>query len=294
MKKIMIGIPAYNEEETIGQLLGDLFEQRIDNQFDILVVSDNSSDMTDNIVISYMERYNNIKIIQKRKRTGKSSSLNIIFNCSKDYDILILLDADIRLTSNTLYFLLEKFFKYDVDLVSGNPIPLPDNISSMASHAAFFGWAVGNRIKDTHKYSLYHPYGCILALSRRLYNDMVVSAGIGNDTFIYLYCMQKKLKFEYEPRAKVYIRISKSIDNYLKQSVRRTKALEEHKIFFGKDIVEEHSRINNKYMIFLRILLRYPYQCLCWIILYSYGQIFVDKREITHIWKIADTTKKNG
>lgn len=291
-KKILVGIPAYNEEKTIGQLLEDIFNQRLDNQFDVLVVSDKSSDMTDNIILSYMKKYKNVKIIKKDKRTGKSSSLNIIFDYSKDYDIVILLDADIRLADNTLNFLLEKFFKYDIDLIAGNPIPFQDNNPNMAWNAAFFGWAIGTEIKNTHRYSLYHPYGCILALSRRLYNDMKVSVGMGDDTFIYLYCMQKKLIFEYEPKALVYIEISKTINDYLKQDVRRIVAIKENEKIFGRDLIDRHSRINNKYMILLTIFSRYPYKGMCWAIIYTYAQITaLFKRENNPIWKIANTTK---
>lgn len=292
MKKIMIGIPAYNEEETIGGLLEDIFNQKLKGDFDVLVVSDNSSDMTDNIVLSLMQRYNNVDIIKKEKRTGKPSSLHMIFDRAKEYDILILLDADIKLTDNSLSFLLEKF-EYGADLVAGNPIiPFPDNILSIGAQAAYFGWAFGTEIKNTHKHSLYHPYGCVLALSRRLYNDMKISVGIGDDTYIYLYCMQNKFNFEYEPKAIVYIETSKNIKDYFKQNVRMTSAYEELRKIFGKDFVNTHARINNKYSIFLRTFSRYPYKCICWTILYSYGKIIArSKRDYTATWSISRTTK---
>lgn len=293
LKQIMIGIPAYNEEKNIGGLLEDIFNQKLENKFDVLVVSDNSSDMTDNIVLSFMKKHENVKIIKKEKRTGKPSSLHMIFDGAKDYDTLILLDADIKLADNSLNILLEKFFKNDADLVAGNPIiPFPDKILSIGSQAAYFGWAFGARIKNTHKYSLYHVYGCILALSKRIYNDMKISVGIGDDTYIYLYCMQKNLKFEYEPNAKVYIETSKNIKDYFKQNIRRTSAYEELKKIFGREFVDTHARINNKYQIFLRTFTRYPYKCLCWMMLYTYEKIFErNKRANTAIWKISKTTK---
>lgn len=295
MTKVMIGIPAYNEEKNIGKLLNDILCQKVDadNFIDIIVVSDMSNDDTDNIVSSLMKKYDNVKLIRKNERTGKSSSLNIIFDMANGYDILILFDADIRLGDNVLKLLIEKItISDDIGLVGGNPIPFPSNILNLAEQAQFFGWALVDMIKNLHEYSLYHPHGRILALTKKLYSDMRISVGIGNDTYIYLYCMKKKLKFKYAHDAIVYFESPKTIDDYLKQSVRRSTAVKENEKIFGKNLIKDHAEIHNMWLILLNTIKKYPYKFLCWSILYTYGQLLAyDKKKSNPTWKISNSTK---
>jgi len=71
--KITIGIPAYNEEKNIGNLLNDILNQKLEHNIleKILVISDNSTDKTDEIVSSFMKRYDNIQLIRIEKRREK-------------------------------------------------------------------------------------------------------------------------------------------------------------------------------------------------------------------------------
>src|SRR3989344_7485395 len=91
---VTIGIPAYNEEANIGKLLRVLLAQKQNNFVlkEILVVSDGSTDETDNIVTSF----NNpaIHLIRNTKRLGQPKVQNLIAD-KANTDILVLINADV-------------------------------------------------------------------------------------------------------------------------------------------------------------------------------------------------------
>ncbi|MBD3230819.1 MAG: glycosyltransferase [Candidatus Lokiarchaeota archaeon] len=71
--KISIIIPSYNNENTIKRVLEGLLNQNFQNNFEIIVVDDNSTDNTVNIIKSF----NKIKLITKEKNYGLAHSLNL-------------------------------------------------------------------------------------------------------------------------------------------------------------------------------------------------------------------------
>src|SRR3989337_1433871 len=90
---IIIGIPAFNEEDNLGKLLRGLKMQRVKKGqiTKVIVASDGSIDKTVDIVKTF--KYSKVILIEGKKRRGKAYRQNqIIKLCNSD--ILVLLDAD--------------------------------------------------------------------------------------------------------------------------------------------------------------------------------------------------------
>ena len=301
--RVIIGIPVHNEANNIGELLNDILIQKLDNDIskdiskDIIVVSDNSTDNTDKIVTSFTEKYKNIKLIRRQNRLGKYDALNLMFGIANKYDILILLDGDVRLGSNTLKFLLEKITRSDnIGLIAGNPIPYkPRNILNIAEHAAFFSYVILDKIKNTYPPGIYHAHGRVLALSKKLCENIIISdnMSVGDDQFIYLYCIKNGFKFEYAPDAIVFHKLPKTINDYTRQSIRFTMSIKEKEMFFERQFVKNHMGGINKPLIFFKSFIQYPYEGLCWSFTYTIGRLsmFIKKRTVTPLWEISKTTK---
>jgi glycosyltransferase involved in cell wall biosynthesis len=85
--KIIIGIPAFNEEKKIGSIV----EQLKEKYEHVLVCDDGSSDLTATIASSM-----GAKVINHKKNLGYGSAIKSIFNEAKkiDGDILVTFDAD--------------------------------------------------------------------------------------------------------------------------------------------------------------------------------------------------------
>lgn len=85
--RLVIIIPAYNEEKSISSVLDSL--RGVDG--DVLVIDDGSTDSTLGIV-----KKRNVKILAHKKNLGKARSLIDGFNYAikKNYDIVITMDGD--------------------------------------------------------------------------------------------------------------------------------------------------------------------------------------------------------
>ena len=112
MKKVLVLIPTYNEEESIGNLLNRLQSVRaqIANlyEIDILIVDDGSPDNTIKIVKSL--DYSRISILQRSEKKGLGPAYLAGFSegLKADYDFFVEMDADLSHQPEELPNLLEQ------------------------------------------------------------------------------------------------------------------------------------------------------------------------------------------
>jgi|TARA_B100000795_G_C22770388_1_gene427606 dolichol-phosphate mannosyltransferase len=95
MNKILIFTATYNEVSNINILL-DKINSYCQN-VDVLVIDDNSSDGTINILKMFEEKYENINLIIREKKLGLNTAHKIGYNYAvkNNYDYFITLDADL-------------------------------------------------------------------------------------------------------------------------------------------------------------------------------------------------------
>ena len=74
--QLSIVIPAYNEAECLGPLLGEL-QDALDRwqPYEVLCVDDGSTDQTAQMLRSIRERYPELRIVRHRSRCGQSTAL---------------------------------------------------------------------------------------------------------------------------------------------------------------------------------------------------------------------------
>jgi glycosyltransferase involved in cell wall biosynthesis len=119
--------PARNEEQYIGLLLESMVAQT-HPPVRWVIVSDGSTDRTDEIVAGYQQRCNWIQLVrmpEKRDRNfaAKVACLNAGFNELADlrFDIVGSMDADISFEPDYFEFLMEKFARNPELGVAGTP-----------------------------------------------------------------------------------------------------------------------------------------------------------------------------
>ena len=105
---IYIVIPAYNEEAHIAKTLQSLVEQSLLPK-KIIVVNDNSTDNTQNIIDSFSEKHSfitSIKTYSEAIHTPGSKVINAfnkgLESLDKNYDIICKFDADLIFPLNYL------------------------------------------------------------------------------------------------------------------------------------------------------------------------------------------------
>ena len=157
MKKVSIIIPVYNGEEYIEKCLLSIFNQTCDN-YEIIVVDDNSSDNSINILEKYIDR---IKLFRLSKHDPCAVRNYGLSKCNGDR--LLFLDMDDTLDSN----LLEEINRYDeFDMLRFQSVMVNDK-----------GEVVEEFITDT--------YGVMDGTS--LLNNFIINNEIYSPSWLYCY-----------------------------------------------------------------------------------------------------------
>jgi len=109
---VSVIVPAYNEEETIAQVLKVLKE--VDEIDEIIVVSDGSKDATARIARSF-----GVKVLELEQNMGKGAAVLKGLECCRGEDIL-LIDADlVGLKAEHVKELLAPVLKGQADMTVG-------------------------------------------------------------------------------------------------------------------------------------------------------------------------------
>jgi len=117
---VTVIIPAYNEVDYIGATIQNKLDQLypIDN-LEIIVVSDQSDDGTDDIVKSYLEQ--GVQLLRQEPRQGKTAGLNRAV-IEATGDIIVFSDANSIYAVDALAKLVANFSDTAVGYVSGKMI----------------------------------------------------------------------------------------------------------------------------------------------------------------------------
>lgn len=107
---VTVGIPAYNEEETIIETLKSVINLDYPrNKLEIIVVNDGSKDKTEELVRREVSRNKGIKIILiNQKNAGKGAALNKALKIAKG-EYFVSMDSDSYIKSNALKAILPNF-----------------------------------------------------------------------------------------------------------------------------------------------------------------------------------------
>ncbi len=118
---------ARNEKALIDKTLASVVAQTL-KPVRWVVVSDGSTDGTDELVMSFAKRFEWIELVslpprKERSFAGKANAINGAFrkNAELDFDIVVVLDADVSFASDYFEFIMHEFAA-DLKLgVAGSP-----------------------------------------------------------------------------------------------------------------------------------------------------------------------------
>jgi len=117
MKKLSIIIPAYNEENTLREILELVESVRLDRiEKEIVIVDDGSTDKTRDILKTLEDKY---KIIYQSRNMGKGAAVRTGF-LEATGDIIIVQDADMEYDPHEYYKVIKPILDGRADVVYGS------------------------------------------------------------------------------------------------------------------------------------------------------------------------------
>lgn len=293
---VTVGIPAYNEEANIGNLLKALLSQkRVNFIFEkIIVVSDASTDGTAKTVKSF--KNTKIVLLENRARRGQAQSQNKILENSNS-DILVLLNADVLpFTKDFLNNIVRPFdFTKNIGIVGGLPVPVrgSNQFEKVINYSVRFKNLIYKEINGGN--NIYLCHGRVRAFSRKFYSRFRWGKTYAEDAYSYLSCKSTGFEFYFEPRAKVSYRSPSNLRDHLKQSTRFLRSRAYLKNFFDKRLIDKEYP-GYKSTIVKRLphlFLQNPILFILYLSIYLTSNIYLHFSSDTNIsWSMASTTKK--
>jgi cellulose synthase/poly-beta-1,6-N-acetylglucosamine synthase-like glycosyltransferase len=172
---VTIVLPAYNEEHAIRRTIDSLLG--LDYPADrrqILVLSDASTDGTDNVVRDYASR--GVELFRLPVRGGKTAAENAALPLIRG-EIVVNTDATIRILPDALKPLIRVFLDPTVGVASGRDVSVGD-ITGEASggESGYVGYEMWVRGLETRAGTIVGASGCFYAIRRHLHQIQVPPA----------------------------------------------------------------------------------------------------------------------
>jgi glycosyltransferase involved in cell wall biosynthesis len=127
--KVSIIVPTLNEENYIGSLLSDIAEQT-KKAAEIIIVDGRSKDGT----VSVVERFPNVDLLVGSPPVASQRNLG---GRKAEGDVLVFLDADVRLPKTFLEDFLEGFERRQLDVACPLYVPYRSTLAINAVHVFF-------------------------------------------------------------------------------------------------------------------------------------------------------------
>ncbi|HEY7683420.1 MAG TPA: glycosyltransferase [Gemmatimonadales bacterium] len=176
---ISIVVPAYNEGRTIGETLESLLALDYPpDRRQILVLSDASTDRTDEIVQGFAAR--GVELYRAPTRIGKTAMENAVVPRLRG-DIIVNTDATIRIPPGSLKPLIRVFQDPTIGVASGRDVSVGDlSVEASQGESGYVGYEMWLRSLETRVGSIVGASGCFYAIRRRLH-EVEIPPGLSRD-----------------------------------------------------------------------------------------------------------------
>ena len=172
---ITITVPAHNEERAIGATLDALLAADYPaERRQILVVSDASTDRTDEIVRSYAPR--GVELLRVEERKGKTAAENAARPLLRG-SVVVNTDASVRIHRGGLKPLIRALLDPQVGVASGCDVSVGRMDRDLnLGESGYVGYEMWVRELETSVGSIVGASGCFYAIRRELHMELVPEA----------------------------------------------------------------------------------------------------------------------
>lgn len=173
--EVTISVPVHNEAGAIAATLENLLASDYPaERRHLLVVSDRSTDDTDEIVAGFRDR--GVRLVRLERRGGKTAAENEAGRHLRG-TIVVNLDATIRIPPGALKALLRVFQDPTVGVASGRDVSVGDaEREHNRDESSYVGYEMWVRGLETRCGSIVGASGCFYAIRRELFDSIFPEA----------------------------------------------------------------------------------------------------------------------
>lgn len=241
MKSLSVGIPVFNEEQNIAQLLVSIAEQdsKTFNLQEIIVYDDGSKDGTlrelRNLKAAsdYFKRKLTIKLSSQNR--GKAHGLNVIFKHFKS-DYLVLVDSDLILADKLILSSLLCQFGDGVGLVGGWY-----EYSGSGFEKRVFKYSSALLLEVGKHNPIYLAWGGLMAIDGNIVRKKQIPERIHRiDLYIYLMIISNAYTFRFEPGVRAIDKktFGHGVTWYAAVRARSSSIPASFRTIFGQDLLD--------------------------------------------------------
>jgi cellulose synthase/poly-beta-1,6-N-acetylglucosamine synthase-like glycosyltransferase len=226
---LSIIITAYKEPKTIELAIESFVKQKIEGEFEILVVCPDEE--TKKVVNEISKKNSNVKHVQDPGK-GKPVALNIAFKHAKG-DILVLTDGDVYSGEDSIKELLKPFEDKRVGAVTGRPISLNDSDTMLGYWSKLLTDAGAHsvRLERDNKNKFIVCSGYLFAIRKVI--DKIPEDALADDAVISHMIWNQDYKIKYAPNALVYVKYPTNFNDWVLQKKRSTGGYRQIEQYFG-------------------------------------------------------------
>lgn len=222
--KVSIIIPAHNEEKVIKTKLENLSSLNYPkSNYEIIIASDNSTDNTNYIVSSFINKIRdiNIRLYKVNERKGKTNAQNEAVKISKG-EIIIFSDANSILDKEALRELVSYFNNKDISYVSGRLVYINEFSSdSSQAESSYWNYDLMMRECESNISSITAGNGAIYAVRKKDYID--IDPIYCHDSMFPIKFATMGKKSKYSKKALAFEKAGETVEDEFKRKVRMAR-----------------------------------------------------------------------
>lgn len=211
-------VAIYNEEQILEKKISNTLSLKYpENKFNILFVTDGSSDRSNDII----KKYPRIKLVFKNERRGKVAAINHAMNSVKS-ELVVFCDANTFLNNDCLLHLARHYINPKVGAVAGEKKVIdPSEQQDVAGAGEGLYWKYESFLKklDSKFYTVVGAAGELFSMRTNLYKP-VEEFVLLDDFIISLRICQMGYRVLYEPNATAIETSSASLAEEKKRKIR--------------------------------------------------------------------------
>jgi glycosyltransferase involved in cell wall biosynthesis len=137
LNSISVFLPAFNDEKTIGKLVGEALSllPSLTDDYEVIVINDGSTDATGAVLAEAIRTASHVKVIQHPQNQGYGAALRSGFKAARK-DLIFYTDGDAQYDVKELALLLP-LMADEVDVVNGYKIQRNDDRHRAVSGALY-------------------------------------------------------------------------------------------------------------------------------------------------------------